>query len=174
MEDAVDASRAQSELHALGVIESRELVGRPSAREAAVIEVKHVIRDSLEVMDSVLRHEHGDPFGLPACNSRAKLRDRLEVEVGGRFVQHDERGRYRRGARARHALLLTTRKREEALVDQGRKVELPCRSVHASVDVGGFEPQILAPESDLPSDVDVVELGFGVLKDAADVPRGLP
>ncbi len=122
----------------------------------------------------MLCHERGDPFGLPARDGRAKLRDRLEVEVGRRFVQHDECGRCRCGARARHALLLTARKRKEALVDQGRKVELPCRSIHLPFDVGGLESQILAPEGDFPSDVDAIELGFGVLKDAADESCGLP
>ena len=130
---------------------------------AAVVEVEHVIRNSLEVMDPMLCHEHGDPFGLPARDGRAKLRDRLEVEVGRRFVQHDECGRCRFRARARHALLLTARKRKEALVDQGCKVELPCRSVHLPFDVGGLESQILAPEGDFPSDVDAVELGFGAV-----------
>ena len=155
-------SRAQPEPHALASSRRAKLAGRPSARDAAVVEVEHVIRNSLEVMDPMLCHERGDPFGLPARDGRAKLRDRLEVEVGRRFVQHDECGRCRCGARARHALLLTARKRKEALVDQGRKVELPCRSIHLPFDVGGLESQILAPEGDFPSDVDAIELGFGV------------
>ena len=118
-EDVVDASRAQPEPYALGIVETRELVSRPSAREAAVVEVEHVIRDPFKVVDPMLCHEYGGPCGLPARNCHAKLRDCLEVEVRRRLVQHDERGRRSRGACARHALLLTARERKEAFVDQG-------------------------------------------------------
>ena len=118
-----DAARPQTEPHALGVVETCELLAAPPMRDASFVKVDYLVGKAVEVVYAVFGDKHRRPLLLPARDRRAKPGDRFEVEVGRRFVQHDEPGRCRRGARARHALLLPARENEEACVEQRLEVE---------------------------------------------------
>ena len=101
--------------------------------DPAIPQVEVTVSKATEVVEPVLREDHGLAQGFQGLQDAPKLQDGVGVQVGGGLVQHEDRGLHQEGPGAGDLLLLPAGELEDAVAQEGLPPALVLAGLHDAV-----------------------------------------
>ena len=129
----------------------------------------HPVADPIQPCQPVFCDKNCLFLLFPRPHDVRQLVYRVQIEVRGRFIHHDDLRRSRRHARAGDLLLFSTGKLEDVPVEKILDPHRTTHLIHSSPYLLLADPLVFTPKCDLACRVNTEKLASRILKDAAHI-----
>ena len=151
-------------------IQCRHLFRRKIPTELPVLQQQIAIRQTVQIPEAVFGHQDRHTGGFHGLQQAPQFSDALQVQIGGRLVQHHHLGHGRIDAAAGYLLFFTAGQGKDAAIHQRLQPQLRYHPVQASAHLLPGHILVFQLKGQLPRGIRMKELGSGILKHTSHHP----